>query len=309
MVGAASAILARQLGRRVTESTGDTHAMSTTTGSTIDRDRARFGKTLRGLRAHAGLGGVETARLAGISQSKISKIETGRLRPSPEDIRALCAAYGVNQAERDELVQLAIDLRSESQLSRVILSRGAGKLQQRIGRLEARAHQLRSFQPAMVIGLLQTPDYARVVLSEALAGEDLEQAISARAHRKNALDDTSKQCVLIMSEGALRWQVGDPSIMAAQIDAIAEASRRPNVRLGIIPWTTPVTVTCTHGFHLYDDAAVVFGTETASGVLDTADDIAVYEQLFQRLDHVASFGENARRELARIGNDYRLLSS
>jgi len=271
-------------------------------------DRARVGRTLRELRQRAGIGGTEAARRAGISQSKISKVETGQLRPDPDDVRALCAIYGVDPAERDDLVQLATSLRAESRLSRVVLSRGAAKLQQRIGRLESRGDQLRSFQPAMVIGLLQTTDYARLVFGEALAGDDLEHAVVARARRQSVLDDPGKQFVLIMSEGALRWHVGSPAIMAAQIDAIVEVSRRPNVRLGVIPWTTPVTVTCTHGFHIYDRAAVTFGTETASGVLDAVEDIAVYERLFERLDQAASFSDDARRELARIADDYRAAS-
>jgi transcriptional regulator with XRE-family HTH domain len=281
--------------------------MSSTPSSTIDR--ARFAHTLRELRERAGLGGVETARLAGISQSKISKLENGKLRPSPDDIRALCDVYGVSEHDRDELVELAAGLRAESHLTRVILSRdGAAKFQQRIGRLEARAHQLRSFQPGMVIGLLQTADYARTMFAEGVpAGENLDRAVAARMRRKSILNDEHKQFVLILSEGALRWQVGNPAIMAAQIDEIAQVSRRPNVRLGIVPWTTPMTVTCTHAFHIYDNAAVVVGTEIASGVIDEPDDIAVYDRLFEQLDQAASYGDDARRELARIANDYRLL--
>lgn len=272
-------------------------------------DRARLAHSLRDLRARAGIGGVVTSKRAGISQSKLSKIETGQLRPSPEDIRALCAVYGASDEERDDLLSLALSLRAESQLSRVVLSRGAARLQQRIGRLEARAHLLRSFQPAMVIGLVQTVDYARTILGDVMPDPDeVEATVAARVGRRTVLDDPSKECVLIMSEGALRWQVGSARLMAAQMDWLIEVTRRPNVRLGVVPWTTAVTVTCTHAFHMYDDAAVVFGTETASGVLDSEDDVAVYSRLFDRIEQVASFGDEARRELARIGGDYRLLA-
>ena len=53
--------------------------------------QARLAAELRELRAAAGLGGIEAGRRAGISQSKISKIENQVLRPSPDDVRALTA--------------------------------------------------------------------------------------------------------------------------------------------------------------------------------------------------------------------------
>lgn len=89
-------------------------------------------------------------------------------------------------------------------------------------------------------------------------GEDeVRAAVAARGSRMSALDDESNQFVLIHTEGALRCQAGSAGVMVEQIEAIVEASRRPNVRIGIIPWTTPVRVFCTHAFHLYDATAAV----------------------------------------------------
>ncbi len=262
---------------------------------------------LRELRRRAGLGGVAAARQAGISQSKISKLENGRLRADPDDVRALCEVYGVSGEERDELVRLATDLKSESRLSRVVLTRGAARLQQHIGQMETRAVLLRSYQPAMVPGILQTPAYARLVFGAGLSEDDREAAVTARRDRGSALDDESKRFVLIVTEGALRWQAGNPQVMTDQLDALIVASRRPNVRIGLIPWTTPVTVFCTHAFHIYDSSAVTIGTEVASGVLNAQDDVTVYEELFEQLEAVAAAGDDGRRELMRIRSDYQLL--
>lgn len=279
--------------------------MSTST-RTIDRNHVA--RSLRVFRDRCGIGGVEAARRSGISQSKLSKIETGRLRPRVEDVRALCNVYGASPEEQDELVELARGLKEESHRSRVTLSREAGRLQQRAQQMESRAMVLRSFQPAMVIGLLQTEAYAETVAAELLEGDSLTYQVAKKTSRRSVLDDPRKRCVFIMSEGALRWQVGDAGIMIEQIESLVEVTRIPHVRLGVVPWTTPMRVTCTHGFHLYDSAAVVFGTETAAGVLDDPDDIAVYETLFGRVEASASFGEDARRELARVAADYRMLA-
>jgi transcriptional regulator with XRE-family HTH domain len=263
--------------------------------------------TLRELRRRAGLGGVEAARRAAVSQSKISKLENGRLRPDPEDVRILCDVYNVPADERDNLVGLATELKSESRLSRVVLTRGAARLQQQIGRLESKAKLLRSYQPTMVPGILQTKVYSKLVFSDGLADDDADAAVDARDERGSSLDDETKQFVLVITEGALRWQAGDPHVMTEQLDKIIAASRRTNVRLGVIPWTTPVDVFCTHAFHIYDSAAVVIGTEVAAGMLAAAEDVTVYERLFERLIAVASTGDDARRELLRIRNDYQLL--
>lgn len=262
---------------------------------------------LRDLRRRAGLGGVEAAHRAGVSQSKISKLENGRLRAGPDDVRALCDVYGVPDDERDELIRLAAELKAGSRLSRVVMTRGAAQLQRQFGQLESKATLLRSFQPAMVPGILQTTAYARLVFGAGLTDEDRDSAVAVRRRRGGALDDETKDFTIIVTEGALRWQAGDSHVMTGQLDAILTASRRPNVVIGIVPWTTPVDVFCTHAFHLYDSAAVVVGTEVASAVLDSPDDVGVYERLFGRLEAIASTGDDARRELLRIRGDYQLL--
>lgn len=108
-------------------------------------NRTRFARALRELRRNAGLGGVQAGRLAGMSQSKISKIENGELRPSVKDVRVLCEVYRAAPTDRDELIQLASELQQESRRSRVVLASGASRLQRRIARMEASASLMRSF--------------------------------------------------------------------------------------------------------------------------------------------------------------------
>jgi hypothetical protein len=58
---------------------------------------------------------------------------------------------------------------------------------------------------------------------------------------RQQLLDTDRTFELLMTEGALRWHVGGPLIMAEQIEHLAPADEKPNVRVEIIPWTRPVT--------------------------------------------------------------------
>lgn len=245
-----------------------------------------------------------------MSQSKVSKIERGYLLPSTEDVAALCRVYGVAAGERDEVLALVDGLRAEAS-ARVILARGVAETQRRIGQLEISTSLIRSYEAAMVIGLLQTPAYARWVFSapgsQKLSAAAVEEAVAARVARQLALDDESKQFVLIMPEGALRWQACSAAVMAEQIDAIAAASR-PNVRIGLIPWTTPVRIFPRHGFHLYDEDAVIVGTETATATMTGAADVAAYVELFTALEQLAVFDGAAAQHLDRIAQEYRHLA-
>lgn len=274
----------------------------------VSDNQARLAAELRELRATAQLGGIEAGRRAGISQSKISKIENQVLRPSTDDVRALCRVYGASAERQDNLVRLAESLRSETiEPRRVTLSRGAHNMQQRIRRLEASSALLRSFQPCMVIGLLQTEAYARLVFGASSSGQDIDKAVMARLERQAALRGQIPQAILIMTEGALRWQAGSPDVMIQQLHAIAQASERPNLEVGIIPYSTPVTVFPRHGFHLYDSDAAIIGTETGTATIVDNDDIAAYEQLFARLRELAVTSNEALKVLKRIADDYQSL--
>ena len=112
-----------------------------------------------------------------------------------------------------------------------------------------------------------------------------------------------------MTEGALRWHAGSARIMSDQIDAIASATTRPNVHIGLIPWTTPMRLFPRHGFHIYDDDAVIAATETATATLTGPTDIAAYRELFAALEASATFGDDAREHLQRIRAAYADLAS
>jgi transcriptional regulator with XRE-family HTH domain len=278
---------------------------------TDDDVQARLAAQLKELRLAAGLGGIEAGRRAQppMSQSKLSKLERQLLRPSPADVAALCDVYGAAAGQREEMIGLAESLRTDViEPSRITLSRGAQYIQQRIRRLEESVTLLRSFQPTMVIGLLQTPAYASVVFGAAVSGEDVDQAVAARVERQVQMRDRVPRAVLIMTEGALRWPGCGPQAMAEQIDAIIAATELPNVDLGIIPFSAPAAgIFPRHGFHLYDSDAVIVGTESGMATITDADDIGRYERMFGRLQEIASTGGAARDALARIAADYRNL--
>jgi transcriptional regulator with XRE-family HTH domain len=272
---------------------------------TDDDVQAEFAQQLRELRLAAGLGGIEAGRRAGISQSKISKLERQLLRPAVDDVRVLCDVYGASAAQRDNMLRLAEELRTGIITPpRVTLSRGARSMQDRIRRLEESAVLLRSFQPCMVIGLLQTPAYASLVFGAAVSGPEIDEAVVARMERQAQLRDRVPHAVLIMTEGALRWQAGSPQLMIDQLASIAAAIDLPNVEIGIIPFSVSATFFPRHGWHLYDSDAVLVGTETGLATVTDTEDVARYERMFSQLEELAHTGEAARADLDRVARDY-----
>ncbi|MGH3770808.1 MAG: helix-turn-helix domain-containing protein [Pseudonocardiaceae bacterium] len=263
--------------------------------------------TLRRLRSDAGLSGMEAARRAEYSQPKISRFETGRQVPTTEEVHVLCRVYGAAPEVRDRLLELAADLTGGTIRARAVLSHGARYLQQRWGRIEQASELVRSFTPTIVDGLLQTPDYVRAMGSHRLAGEDLESFVASRAARQQILD-TDRQFQTVITEGALRWQVGSPQIMATQLEYLIEASHRPNLRLGVIPWTTAVHSPALHCFTIFDNRAVIVGTETATAIITDPADIADYDQRHTFYAQYAVVGDPVRALLARLADEYRDLA-
>lgn len=263
--------------------------------------------TLRQLRSASDLSGMEAARRAGYSQPKISRFETGRQVPTVEEIDTLCRVYGATAEVRDRLLERAADLTGGTVRARAVLSHGARYMQQRIGKIEQASELVRSFTPTLVDGLLQIPDYMRAIGSRSLAGAELDFFVASRAERQQILD-TDRQFQKIITEGALRWHVGSPQIMAAQLEHLLEASHRANLRLGIIPWTTPVYSPALHCFTIFDDRAVIVGTETATAIITDPNDVADYNKRHAFYAQYTVTGDPARTVLARIAAEYRDLA-
>ena len=263
--------------------------------------------TLRELRVRSGLSGVRAAAVVGLSQPRISRIESGTFVPTEKEILDLCRLYKAPADVRRELLRAARDVRAEVKPARVVIQRGtAHKLQQRIARIEADSAEIGVFQPALVPGLLQTPDYMRAVFADGgdITGDDLERSIAARKARAAVLD-SDRRFTLIMAEGALRWQAVSPAVMAAQLDHLAELTRR--VRIGVIPWTRPTGVFTTHGFSLYDRRTAMVGTRTGTSFITDPRDVADYVKLFDALTELAVFGADAQAAISTLADDYRKL--
>ncbi len=266
-------------------------------------------RTLRELREKTGLSGSEAGRRAGITQSKISRIEHGLFLPTEDEVIKLADLYRAPATVRRRLIRVVKELRTEEAPARIVMQRGVWRLQRRIAGIEENAAEISGFANNIVPGLLQTADYARAVFADGaeISPEEQDRAVAERIARSAILEAGSRTITMIMTEGALRWHAGSPQIMVEQLERLARLAVGERVRVGVIPWTQPAGTFPLHGFSMYDRRAVVIGTRAATAFITDRKDVATYSQLFDELEALAAFGSDAAEIISRIAADYRQL--
>ncbi|WP_422753270.1 Scr1 family TA system antitoxin-like transcriptional regulator [Micromonospora sp. WMMD708] len=107
--------------------------------------------------------------------------------------------------------------------------------------LEQDATSIRSYQPLVLPGLMQTEEYARAVLrAGGHASDEVEQLVASRLARQAVLDrEPPPQLVVVIDEGVLCRLVGDRVTMARQVSQLATATEREHVQVRVIPADGP----------------------------------------------------------------------
>lgn len=195
---------------------------------TVDLIRAQ----LRRLRITAGLSQEEFGRLVHYSGSMVSALELGQRPPD-----------GAFLTRADEALDTGGLL-----MSLLNLAKRDGEPVWFRPWLEAErsAHQLRVFEPTLVPGLLQTENYARVILRgvDTLSDEEVEQRVATRMERQKILAGARPpQFVAVIDEAALRF-TGDGvgGIMAQQIAHLIDCADRAHIHIHVIPAGTGLHV-------------------------------------------------------------------
>jgi transcriptional regulator with XRE-family HTH domain len=253
------------------------------------QDRQSLAGALRDLRRAAGLSGERLARRCHMSQSKVSRIENGRLLPSVVDVDRILRALGVDRATSGELLALARVANTEYQDIRASVRRGLHHRQRELAALEAGAREMRHFLPALVTGLLQTPEYMRAAMYTPVepAAGDTTTAIAPKL------------------ESALRWQLCEASVMAVQLDRLVSLSWLPNIRIGVLPFGIQVGDGPYHTFVIYDEHIVTIELFTGQLVLRDPKDIDHYHALASFFGGHAFWKDAARDFISGIAGHYR----
>lgn len=173
-----------------------------------DDPDASFGLQLRQARDARGWTQDELSGRMGCSGTHISAVETGRRSPTPRFARSADRALGTGD-KFSRMVQAMKDLTMLEGFPEYV-------------GYEGRAVEIRLYQVGIIPGLLQTPEYARVLADSAvrrgaITPEQADERVSFLAERQAALVRPKPPMLFVtMDESCICRPVGGSAVMNAQ---------------------------------------------------------------------------------------------
>ncbi|WFE32798.1 helix-turn-helix transcriptional regulator [Micromonospora sp. WMMD975] len=268
--------------------------------------RRRLGNALKRAREAAGKTQEEAAEVIDSASSKVSRLELGQSGIRLTDLKLLLDFYGVTGEDAEPLRDLARAGRQRGRWSgyrNVVPDWFRQYLD-----LEADAAEIRWYQSEVIPGILQIEPYIRAIIE----GEDVGAQTAVRLERQKVIDrPDGPELSFILSESALRRDLGDRVAMREQLSHIAAITNRPNVTIQVFPLDAETYVTASYNFIL-----LRFGEEVASDVvyletftdadyLDSPESLRSYNRLWGRLQAAALGPAESRRLILGIADEMK----
>ncbi|MFD3775794.1 helix-turn-helix domain-containing protein [Streptomyces sp. NPDC058612] len=262
--------------------------------------RRRLGAELRRLRMACGLTSTQVAEHLLVSQPKISHLENGRRTIKPRDVRDLCALYQVTDPQViDSLMRMA----TEADRQGWWVAYGEVPYAVYIG-LETAAASVRSYEPLVIPGLLQTPAYAAAVIVETIpqaTPEEIAVRREVRLRRQSRAHHPARAFRLwvVLDESALRRMVGSPQIMREQLEYLNRLGAQPHVTVQVLPHSAGAHPGVSGQFSILDfedapGATVHLERFTSDLNLEQRSEVRHYSAMF---DHLQAKALNPERTL------------
>lgn len=203
--------------------------------------RRQLGRLLREAREAIGLTLDSASRLLDWGTSTLQRYEKGQNQKIRDrDLDAMIEIYRIDAEQGEALRGLAKQTAEKSwwhEFGDLIPTNFSVFMG-----LESAADTLTTYQPDLVPGLLQTADYARVLMTTALspnAVEEIERRVEMKMRRQHLIVRKIKptRLTVILGETVLRRMIGGGTIMAAQLRHLADIGTRPNVSIRILPFS------------------------------------------------------------------------
>ena len=254
--------------------------------------RILLGSQLRRLREAKGISREDAGYTIRASESKISRMELGRVSFKERDVTDLLSLYGVDdETERTALVNLVREA-NQAGWWHSFGDAMPNWFQTYVG-LEEAAALIRTYQVQFIPGLLQTEDYARGIMllnRPNLDSGEVDRRINVRTRRQKLLaDGNGPRLWAVVDEAALRRPVGGPAVMKAQVQRLIDAAEMPNVVVQVMPFRFGGHAAESGAFTILrfpeqDLPDVVYLEQLTSALyLDKRDDVDQYIQVMERL--------------------------
>ncbi|MBB6174068.1 transcriptional regulator with XRE-family HTH domain [Nocardiopsis mwathae] len=252
--------------------------------------KRQLARELRSAREAAQLTMDQVAEQLDWSKGKVHNIETGRwTRGNLTDLRALLDTYGVNDpAKREALEQLMRDAKKPGWWSKYNDAFGSA-----LPAFEDEASELFSYEPSLVPGLLQSPEYITELMrnSPLLTAEEAQRKCEARQRRQKVLTRSSPLVArFVVEEAALQRLVNLPEVFRPQVEhLIAMGEDDGNrVTIQVMPLRSGLHAVLGPSFVILDfhdelDLSIVYTESVARGAyLEEKAEVSMYRALFAR---------------------------
>ena len=254
--------------------------------------RILLGSQLRRLREGRGITREDAGYTIRASESKISRMELGRVSFKERDVADLLSLYGVDDAVEREAPLGLVREANKSGWWHSFNDVLPNWFQTYVG-LEEAAALIRTYEVQFIPGLLQAEDYARAVFAQsrpAVSEEEIERRVGLRMRRQKLLTDgQGPRLWAVIDEAALRRPVGGPAVMRSQVQHLIDMAERPNVVIQVMPFRFGAHAGESGAFSILrfpeqDLADVVYLEQLTSALyLDKRDDVDAYIQVMERL--------------------------
>ncbi|MGH3774060.1 MAG: helix-turn-helix domain-containing protein [Pseudonocardiaceae bacterium] len=203
----------------------------------------RWRKVARGLRrwrTEAGLRLEDICTPLSWATSKLSRMERAEQAIGPAEVIALATVYGIGEQERDRYVALALQSRQKGWWTPYKVGEAIPEdFEESVG-LESEACRVRSYQDMVLPGLLQTEAYATALACAWLprvSDRVVEERVRLRMARQALLHEGAPlRLDCVVTEAALRQQVGGPEVMRQQLRHLLDVTELPHVSVQVMPF-------------------------------------------------------------------------
>ncbi|GAA3226907.1 helix-turn-helix domain-containing protein [Nonomuraea helvata] len=275
--------------------------------------RILLGSQLRKLREAKNVTREEAGHLIRGSESKISRMELGRVGFKERDVADLLTLYGVVDKQARAAVLDLVATANEPGWWHRFNDVLPTWFQAYVG-LEEAAARIRTYEVQFVPGLLQTKEYARAVVTAGSAGigaEEISRRVDLRLERQRMFERPDGPVFwAVIDEAALRRPIGGVEVMRAQIEHLVELMRQPKITIQIMPFS--------FGGHSAEGGAfsilrfpdpdlpdVVYVEQLASALyLDKREDVDRYTEVMERLCAVSTTPDETVGLLRTIADEF-----
>ncbi len=264
----------------------------------------QVGRILYRLRKQRGLSAVALGRLVHMSQSKISRIETGFYRKLfPKDVELILRAVDASEIECSEVLRR---MRIKDKRPMIVRRDASDVVQNQhyLRKYYRHAKQVRFYSEGFLPGLLQTPEYMHALFKLMhLDSKTCQAATKQRMLGQEFLWNRQCSFQFVLGHASLYGAPAGTAAQVMQLGRLEQLALLPNVELTIVPLEAGMQLQGFVSLNIIDTKTALAEVGEGFEITDEVAQVEEYIELFDQLSEHVVRGEEALR-LIRRAEDY-----